>query len=88
MENTNNISSLKEALHNGVVEFTYTKINGETRNAKGTLNSGILNEKVVSSGNGKGREPKEGVVVYYDLNSDGFRSFREENFVGIDRICD
>ena len=33
-----NINEFKKALHNNIVEFKYTKKNGEERIAKGTLN--------------------------------------------------
>lgn len=40
------INVLNEELHNGVVEFEYTKKDGSIRTAKGTLNDEYLPEKL------------------------------------------
>ena len=41
---TESLVKLKEAMRNGVVEFTYLKKDGSERVAKGTLNSEIMGE--------------------------------------------
>lgn len=84
----NTIAELKEALKSGIVEFTYTKVNGDERKAKGTLRSDILDEKSTSNGSSGTRKQPDGVICYYDLNSEGWRSFREENFVSVDNISE
>lgn len=77
----NTIEDLKEKMRNGVVEFSYTKKDGSTRVAKGTLNFDIMGEK---------NQPKTGVEYdfndttrYFDVDSDGWRSFKNDNFIGI-----
>lgn len=76
------IKEFKNALHNGVVEFKYTKVNGDERTAKGTL----MESEIVNDGGSMPKgvmEVSEETIRYYDLNSQGWRSFRTENFIGI-----
>lgn len=74
------IKDFKKKLHEGIVEFKYTKVNGEERIARGTL----YETAIVEDG---GNMPKGTISVsndsirYYDLNSNGWRSFRVENFI-------
>lgn len=75
------IKELKTKLQSGEVNFTYTKKDGSTRTARGTTNLGIIPESSHPQG---GYTSPEGVVRYYDLNSDGWRSFIAENLVSID----
>lgn len=80
MEQKNiNITNFKNALHKGVVEFSYTKKNGETRKAKGTLNIDIMGEDKAPKG--AGYEVSDSTIRYYDLNSEGWRSFVIENLI-------
>ena len=63
MENNEmNIKSFKRALHEGKVEFKYTKKNGEERSAIGY-------------------ETSDTTIRYYDLNSEGWRSFVVDNLI-------
>lgn len=74
-----NIKEFKDALRQGEVEFVYNKKNGEERVAVGTLKMDIIGEDNTPKGTGK---PKaDNVICYYDLNSEGWRSFIEENLV-------
>ena len=75
------IENLKSQMRNGVVEFSYTKKDGSTRVAKGTLNFDIMGEE---------NQPKNGVgydsdttTRYFDINSNGWRSFKNNNFIEI-----
>lgn len=77
------IKEFKDALHNGVVEFKYNKVNGEERTARGTLHETAIVEAGGSLPKGAGIEMSDAVVRYFDLNSNGWRSFKVENFVGI-----
>ena len=43
--NTEAINNLKSEMRKGVVEFSYTKKDGSTRIAKGTLNFEIMGEE-------------------------------------------
>lgn len=74
-----NIEDFKKALRNGKVEFTYRKKNGEERTAVGTLNVGIMGEE--NTPKGTGYEVSDTNIRYYDLNSNGWRSFIVENLI-------
>lgn len=67
---------LRAALYTGVVGFSYTKENGEVRQAVGTLNTNLY--RYESKGVGSPANPM--VVKYYDVEAAGFRSCR------VDRI--
>ena len=79
--NTEAINNLKSEMRKGVVEFCYTKKDGSTRIAKGTLNFEIMGEE---------NTPKSGIEYdsetttrYFDVNSEGWRSFKNDNFIEI-----
>ncbi len=79
--NTEAINNLKSEMRKGVVEFSYTKKDGSTRIAKGTLNFEIMGEE---------NTPKSGVEYdtetttrYFDVDSEGWRSFKNDNFLEI-----
>jgi hypothetical protein len=80
--NTQEIKEFKNALHNGIVEFKYTKVNGDERIARGTLQDTVITEDGGSMPKGV-METSDETIRYYDLNSNGWRSFRIENFIGI-----
>ena len=73
------IDKFKKALHKGIVEFKYKKKNGEERTAKGTLNEDIIGKENLPKGTGY--EITDTNIRYYDLNSEGWRSFLIENFI-------
>lgn len=77
----NTIEDLKKQMRNGVVEFSYKKKDGSTRLAKGTLNFDVMGEE---------NQPKTGVdydsndtTRYFDVDSNGWRSFKNDNFIEI-----
>ena len=79
--NTEAINNLKSEMRKGVVEFSYTKKDGSIRIAKGTLNFEIMGEE---------NTPKSGVEYdtetttrYFDVDSEGWRSFKNDNFLEI-----
>jgi hypothetical protein len=74
-----NIANFKNALHKGVVEFKYKKKNGEFRSAKGTLNIDIMGEN--NAPKGTCYDIIDNNIRYYDLNSEGWRSFIPENLI-------
>lgn len=74
-----NIANFKNALHKGVVEFKYKKKNGEIRSARGTLNIEVMGED--NAPKGTGYEITDDNIRYYDLNSEGWRSFIPENLI-------
>lgn len=81
-----NIQEFKNALHNGVVEFKYMKKNGDIRTAKGTLNIGVMGEE--NAPKGTGYDIVDNNIRYYDLNSEGWRSFITDNLIDwSDEVC-
>lgn len=69
---------LKAAMKSGIVQFFFRKINGEIRQAFGTLKSEILPET-----QGTGRKANETVQVYYDTDRQEYRSFKRCNLLYI-----
>ena len=74
-----NIKAFKKALHEGKVEFKYTKKNGEERIAIGTLNIDVMGKE--NEPKGTGYEITDSNIRYYDLNSEGWRSFIVDNLI-------
>ena len=76
---------IKERLASGGVHFTYRKKDGTEREAYGTRNIDIIaGNDAIPSGFGS---TKRGVITYYDIDSEGWRSFRIENFIGFKTDC-
>ena len=60
--------------------FIYKKVNGEIREAFGTLNSAICGKHI----NGRGVSPEyHGCCCYWDMEKGGFRSFRWANIIAV-----
>ena len=81
-----------EALKAGKVEFSYKKVDGSTREAVGTLKPELMDgakatDKKVEAGKKKHFVPPT-ILIYWDLEADGFRSFRKENFIKFKKIDD
>ena len=79
--NTETIENLKSQMRKGVVEFSYTKKDGSTRIAKGTLNFDVMGEENLPK-NGVSYD-SETTTRYFDVNSNGWRSFKNDNFIEI-----
>lgn len=77
---TEEIKVFKKRLHEGIVEFKYAKVNGEERTARGTLHETAITEDGGSMPNGTMNVSND-TIRYYDLISNGWRSFRVENFI-------
>ena len=77
--------SIKEVLASGDVYFTYRKKDGTEREAYGTRNPETIKDYNATP-SGTGTE-KIGVITYYDLDSNGWRCFKIENFIGFKTIC-
>jgi len=72
---------LQQKLREGIVEFAYTKKDGSTRNAKGTLNTELIDKfGATPKGTGTAKQNDE-VLAYYDINAEGWRSFRKESLL-------
>ena len=74
-----NINEFKKALHEGVVEFKYTKKNGDERVGLGTLNLEIMGSE--NAPKGIGYETPSNIIKYYDIASKGWRSFIIDNLI-------
>ncbi len=59
----------------GLVRFTYEKADGTLRKVIGTLKDTVALVK------GTGRSDDGRTVKYFDVEADGWRSFKVENFV-------
>lgn len=81
-----------EALKAGKVKFSYKKVSGSTREAVGTLKADLMDganatDKKVEDGKKKHFVPPT-VIVYWDIEAKGFRSFRKENFIKYEAVKD
>jgi hypothetical protein len=84
------MNELATALHtllaHNIVSFTFRKVNGEIRHAVGTRNLDIArNHTGEYIPNPKGTEQPNS---YYDINVMGWRSYKPENLISIDRVND
>ena len=68
-------------LRNGVVTFTYTKLDGSLREAKGTLNDLLIPTDKLPKGTSAAK-PNFASVAYYDLERQDWRAFNVAEFVG------
>lgn len=66
---------LTKRMHTGAVRFAYEKADGSLRRALGTLKDTAALVK------GTGRPDDGRTVKYYDVEANGWRSFKVENFV-------
>ncbi len=80
------VSALRSLLAYNIVSFTYRKVNGEIRHAKGTRNLDLArNTTGEYIPNPKGAEQPNS---YYDVQSNGWRSYKPENLISIDGVYD
>lgn len=71
---------MREELRDNIITFKFKKRNGEIRTAHGTLHPDYLPKL-------KGGAPRpERQMVYYDLDKEGWRSFRSYSFIKIVNI--
>lgn len=68
---------LTKRMRAGVVRFAYEKADGTLRKAAGTLH------EVAALVKGTGRPDDGRTVKYYDVEADGWRSFKVENLIAI-----
>lgn len=67
------------------VWFAYRKVNGDLRVALGTTNPEEIGEDDLPTGSDK--PTSDSVVRYFDVMSDGWRSFRNENLVWVNELA-
>ena len=81
---------MMDELRKGICEVTFTKVNGETRVASATLSENHVppqpNTATYTNGNPKTRKVNEETVVVWDMNKEGFRSFRVESVTAFERL--
>lgn len=70
-------SKLRSALKEGVVRFTFRKVDGSVREAVGTLYG--LTYKARSDR----RSSNPTLQVYYDVEKDSFRCFKKANLIAV-----
>jgi hypothetical protein len=75
------LAELETKLAAGISHFAYTKKDGTTREAYGTTNVKLLGKSIIVNEDQTHVQKKEGVTVYYDLNSAGWRSFVSNNIL-------
>ena len=84
------IYRLTNELAKGLLEFSYIKDDGTLRHARGTLCDGVSDrfdewkrkqaEKPKDKKAKAKTKPRE-IITYWDLDKEGFRSFKAENFL-------
>ena len=79
---TTDLQEFNQMLHEGIVDFQFTKKDGSLRNAKGTLVAEHLPAPKADSDVKPARKQNENVLVYFDIEKGSFRSFVKSSFVG------
>lgn len=87
MNQKNNVGNLKPLLKESLVVFKYNKTDGTVRTATGTTCSEYIPEAETPSGNTRYRL-SEDVIRYYDVDKEGWRSLRTDNFIEIIGLLD
>lgn len=70
---------LKTQMKARTVQFFYQKVNGEVRQAFGTLVDEVVSDNV----KGTGRKPNDSLFTYFDTEKQEFRSFKKFNLIRI-----
>ena len=68
---------LRREMRLAIATFQYVKDNGEVRLAKGTLSPAFFQYE----NKGTGKAEAKGVIRYFDLDANNFRSFRAERLL-------
>lgn len=69
-----------KALQEGVCEVVFQKVSGEERKMRCTLDPKVLPQPVASDEEvNRNRAPNDAVQVVWDVDSNGWRSFRVES---------
>lgn len=79
-------NTLHTLLAHNIVYFTFRKVNGEIRHAVGTRNI-TLAENRTSTYIPRPKGPEQ-PYSYYDVAKMGWRSYKPENIISIDRVND
>lgn len=74
-------------LRTGVWRFSFFKLDGSIREARGTLSPLLIpTDKLPSSGASLNKEKSASSFPYFDLDKQEWRSFRLDNFIGFIEI--
>lgn len=73
------IGSFRQKLKDGIVDFSYRKVDGTTRKASGTLNPELMPDRAKSYRKKTKRGMPKDSVAYWDLGKDALRSFKDRN---------
>lgn len=87
-ESTYNRESLLEILHNREATVKFRKVNHDLRTMRCTLKFDLLPEKMQKvllekAEDDKDAIPNEDVIVAYDLDAGGWRSFRLDRIIEV-----
>lgn len=74
------IFKLKGQMLRGIVKFFYTKVDGSTRMAWGTLKADLLPQQAEE---GKQKKTNDTVFSYWDTDKQAFRCFKVVNFLNM-----
>lgn len=74
------VYKLAKAMKTKTVQFFYQKVNGEVRQAFGTMAEEVIHDKVKGTDI---RRKNEDLLTYWDTEKESFRSFKEFNLVKI-----
>lgn len=79
---------LVEMLKKGVVEITFTKVNGEQRVMLSTLCENLLPTKAFTAESAEAkRDPNPDVIAVYVTDAQGWRSFRVANVISAKEVA-
>ena len=81
MANTMTIEKFKSLLSHGKVYFGYYKVHCYAIAAVGTTNPELIPEDKLPKGTDSSRKANPGIVKYYDLEKQAWRSFMFENLI-------
>lgn len=79
------IEQFKQNLRNGAIKFTYKKKDGTIRQAVGTLDKRLLPQTIRTWKRKTNRRIPRNSVVYYDMTSQGIRSFKDYLLQKVDK---
>lgn len=71
------VQKLSKAMKSHTVQFFYQKVNGEIRQAFGTMKEEVIHDKV----KGSHRAKNEDLFNYWDTEKNTWRSFKKFNFI-------
>lgn len=73
-------------LYNGTPTVTFTKVNGEKRVMKCTLQEGIAPAVETTTSKGTTRKVSDDVLAVWDMNKQAWRSFRIDSVENVEYI--